>query len=83
MEYYFTPQALRQIKKLPRSIQKRIIKKLDFYCQESPFVYADSLIDTRLGGYRFRIGSYRVVFDKEGEDAIRILKIGHRRDVYR
>lgn len=82
-EYYFTPQALRQIKKLPRQIQKRIIRKLDFFCREDPLKFADFLTDPRLGGYRFRIGDYRVIFDKESENSILILSLGHRREIYR
>jgi len=82
-QYFFTPQALRQIRKLPKDIQVRIIKKLDFFCQKNPLNYADFLTDRRLGGYRFRIGDYRVVFDQEGEDSILILAVGHRREIYK
>lgn len=35
-----------------------------------------------LGSYRFRIGDYRVVFDLEG-DQIVILRVGHRREIYK
>jgi mRNA interferase RelE/StbE len=35
-----------------------------------------------LGAYRFRIGDYRVVFDLEGDEIV-ILRVGHRRDIYR
>ena len=83
MKYKFKPQALKQLKKLSRSIQKRIIKKLDFYCaQENPLKFAELLVDKRLGSYRFRIGDYRVVCDVE-KDMIIILLVGHRKDIYR
>ena len=81
--YFFSSPALKQIRKLPKNIQKKIVKKLDFYCQKSPFGYADALIDSRLGDYRFRIGDYRVIFDKEEGDSIFILRVGHRRGIYR
>lgn len=81
--YQFTPVALRQLKKFPKDIQKRIIKKLEFYLNQShPLQYADFLIDSRLGEFRFRIGDYRVVFDVK-DDTIVILVIGHRREIYR
>ena len=32
--------------------------------------------------YRFRIGDYRVICDIEGDEIV-ILRIGHRRDIYR
>ena len=38
--------------------------------------------DTRCGQWRLRIGDYRVLFDVENDCAF-ILKIGHRREVYK
>ena len=81
--YFFTPPALKQIKKLSPKDQKRIIKKLDFFCQKNPLQFADSLTDFRLGGFRFRIGDYRVIFDKEPDGSILILAIGHRKEIYK
>lgn len=35
-------------------------------------------------GYRLRVGSYRVVFERKGETlTILVLRVGHRREVYR
>lgn len=81
--YEFTPVALRQLEKLSPQIQKRILKKLDFYCrQQDPIRFSDFLTDERLGQFRYRIGSYRVVFDLE-ENVLVILSVGHRKDIYR
>lgn len=80
--YFFTRQALREIKKLEKEIQKRIIRKLDYFCSKDPLDFADFIIDSRLGSFRFRIGDYRVIFDKESEDSILILKVGHRKKIY-
>ena len=41
--------------------------------------YSETLRDSKLGNYRFRIGDYRVIFDIEGSDIV-ILRVGHRRD---
>ena len=83
MEYRFTVSAVRDMKKLPKSIQKRIIIKLDFFCkQEDPLLFAKPLTDYRTGSFRFRVGEYRVIFDVN-DDEIKILRIGHRREVYR
>lgn len=83
MNYSFTPQALKQLEKLSKEIQKRIVKKLDFYCsQVSPLNFAEPLTDRELGSYRFRIGDWRVVFDVE-HDQIVVLLVGNRRDIYR
>lgn len=72
-----------EIKKLPSSIRKRILKKLKFYSsQENPLKYSEKIKDPRFGEYRFRIGEYRAIFDVEG-NKITILKIGHRKNIYK
>ncbi len=83
-EAVFTPTALKDLRKLPRSVQKRIKEKLEFYLSRvEPLNYAVKLIGSnKTGQYRFRAGDYRIVFDKTG-DMITILYIEHRRDVYR
>jgi mRNA interferase RelE/StbE len=83
MEIIFTHSAFRQLKKLDKKIQKRIIKKLKFFAsQKNPLQFAEPLRDRRFGQFRFRIGDYRVIFDVEKEKII-ILKVGHRKDIYR
>lgn len=81
--YQFTVVSRKQLRKLPKDIQRRIIKKLDFYCaQEDPLRFADSLIYVKIGRYRFRIGDYRVIFDVK-ETVLIIHIVGSRRDIYR
>lgn len=83
MQYFFKRQALKQIQKFPKDIQIRIIKKLDFYCtQDDPVEFAEPLVRSELGSYRFRVGDYRVIFDYE-DDGITVLLVGHRRDIYK
>lgn len=78
-----TSHARKQFKKLPKDIQKRIVAKLEFFqTQENPLDFAEVLTDSRLGSYRFRVGSYRVTFDLE-ENVLVIHEIGHRKDIYR
>ena len=82
MEYLFSERALKDIKKLEPNVQKRLIKKLDYYVkQRDPVRFAAPLINSSLGQYRFRIGDYRVIFDLDQENLI-ILRIGHRRNIY-
>lgn len=82
-DYQFTKTSLRHFKKLPKDIQSRIIRKLNFFCiQENPLNFAEPLTSTDLGQYRFRIGDYRVVFDLENEILV-IHDIDHRKDIYR
>lgn len=85
MDYYFKPSALRNLKKLPKSIQKRIIKKLDFYINsKTPLKFAKSLSNNEFGEFRFRMGTYRILFDYDfNQKIIIVLAIGHRKDIYK
>ncbi|MDO8609768.1 MAG: type II toxin-antitoxin system RelE/ParE family toxin [bacterium] len=81
--YCFKSLVVKDLKKLPKEVQKRIIKKLDYFISvENPLQFAESLVNYELGMYRFRIGNYRVIFDIE-ETMIVILAIGHRREIYK
>lgn len=77
----YTQRAAKDIQGLEEKIKKRISKTLLRY-SEDPFKYAEKLTDSRLGNYRFRIGDYRVIFDLE-ESAISVLRVGHRKEIYR
>jgi mRNA interferase RelE/StbE len=79
----FTPAALKDLQKLPRSVQKTIIKKIEFFLSSGrPLAFAHGLINSELGQYRFRISDYRVIFDLE-EETLVVLKIGHRKNIYK
>jgi len=77
----YTGRAERDIKNLNPEVKIRIDKTLLRFA-EDPFRFAEKLINNDLGGYRFRIGDYRVIFDIH-EDEIVILRVGHRKEIYR
>ena len=77
----YTQRAERDIARLYSKTKERIGKTLLRY-QEEPLRYAEKLSDPILGGYRFRIGDYRVIFDIEGNEIV-VLRVGHRREIYR
>jgi mRNA interferase RelE/StbE len=77
----YTRRAARDAGKLETSIRLRIGKSL-LRLQEDPLKYSEKITDSKLGSYRYRVGDYRVIFDLEGEDIV-ILRIGHRRAIYR
>jgi len=77
----YTQRAVRDIGKLEENIKKRIGKTLTRYL-DTPFDYAESLTDSSLGSYRFRVGDYRIIFDIEGRDIV-VLRVGHRRELYK
>lgn len=83
MKLIFARSAFRQFQKLEYAVQKRIDEKLNFYIsQKNPLQFAEPLQDSRFGNWRFRIGNYRVLFDVEN-DKIIVLKVGHRKDIYK
>ena len=83
--YKLSEKTLRQLKKFDPQTRKRIIQKLDWFCeQDDPLEFAHGLHDSDLGEYRFRVGDWRVVFDAESESKIlKVLIIDHRKQVYR
>jgi mRNA interferase RelE/StbE len=83
MKIFFKPKAKRDLEKLDSQTKIRILKKLQFYSTHSnPFRFAESLKDLRFGSWRFRVGSYRILCDAD-DGRIIVLKIGHRKDIYK
>ncbi len=77
----YTKSAFGDIKNLDIVTKKRLKKKLEAY-SKNPFLYAKRLINPNIGTYRFRIGNYRIIFDIDKEKIV-ILRIGHRREIYK
>lgn len=71
------------MRKLDMDVRKKIFEKLDYFMGLSdPLEFAEPVTDPALGQYRFRVGDYRVIFDVKDE-LFKILKVGHRKDIYR
>ena len=77
----YTRTASRDIQKLDTVVKKRIKKKIEEYSQD-PILHAKKLVNSAIGTYRWRIGNYRLVFDMD-ENKIVVLRVGHRREIYR
>jgi len=80
-ELVYTRRAVKDIQRLEPAVKQRIGQALLRY-QQNPFDYADKLTEPAIGSYRFRIGDYRVIFDINGNDIV-VLRVGHRREIYR
>jgi mRNA interferase RelE/StbE len=81
MHVYYTDTAKRQLRKLERHIQERIVYKVLFYAsQPEPLEFSEPL--TGYDAYRFRVGDYRVTFEVEN-DICRVLSIRRRDEAYR
>lgn len=80
-ELIYTRRANRDIKRLDEQNKLRIKKQLELL-SKSPLTYAEKLTNSAIGDYRFRVGDYRIIFDID-ENKIIILRVGHRREIYR
>lgn len=78
---FYTKSAFKDIQKLDSVAKKKIKKKIEAYSKK-PLFYGKKLINPVIGTYRWRIGNYRVVFDVDKRNIV-ILRIGHRREIYR
>ena len=76
-----TDKAINDLSKLDDDISKFIKTKLLEYSKE-PFNYAKKLSNPKIGTYRFRISDYRIIFDID-KDNIVVLRIGHRKEIYK
>jgi mRNA interferase RelE/StbE len=77
----YTQRAVKDIHKLDQNVKSRIGKAL-LRLKADPIGHAKRLTNCSMGTYRFRIGDYRAIFDLD-DDKIIILRVGHRRDIYR
>ena len=77
----FSDRAKKDLFQLQSDTAKQIKQRLKYF-SENPLNYAKKLKETTLGTFRFRVGDYRIIFDLV-EDKIIILRIGHRKDIYK
>ena len=77
----FSEVARKQLLKLSKELQKRIIASLE-RIRIRPEAYVKKLVGDP--GYRLRVGDYRVIIDLQKEKfVILVIKIGHRKNVYK
>lgn len=80
--YEFKTKALKQLKKLDKSVQRKIIQRMDQVSSEEILFSNKRLTKFKIGSYRLRVGDYRVIYDIDGK-MITILLLGHRKEIYR
>lgn len=84
--YEFTRNALRDLRRLPRSDAERVYQHLDRLIQGGAGPDSRRLVPLRgqTGVARLRVGDWRVIIVIDHDDEIVIVtKVAHRRDVYR
>jgi len=79
-EIVFSQKAKKQLFKLERSIQERIISALE-RIRIRPQSYITKLVGDP--GYKLRVGDYRLIMDiDKGKLLVLVIKIGHRKNIY-
>ena len=79
-EVIFSQKAKKQLFKLEKVIQERIISALE-RIRIRPETYITKLVGDP--GYKLRVGDYRVIMDiDKGNLLILVIKIGHRKNIY-
>ncbi|MGA3326320.1 MAG: type II toxin-antitoxin system RelE/ParE family toxin [Terriglobia bacterium] len=79
----FTACAQRDFSALDKTVQQRLRRHID-RLRENPFPPGAKKLHAEEPYYRIRVGDYRVVYQVEGRQlVIIVVKIGHRREVYR
>ena len=78
----WSKKAYKQLKELPYLISKRIYAKINKLLTNPSELDIKHLIGVPY--YRLRVGDYRVIFEiKRKELKIFILKVGHRKEIYK
>lgn len=79
-----TPRAKKDFKKLDRTQASRIDNAV-LKLEESPYPPGvKQLVAKDVAQYRIRVGDYRVLYDvDEKKKNVIILRVGHRKDIYR
>ena len=76
-----TKRALKDLGKIDSDSKIRIGEKLKVLTND-PVGGSKKLSSAIIGTYRFRVGDYRIIFDIE-DDTVIVLRIGHRKDIYK
>ena len=78
-----TPYALRQLSALPGDVQRRLRPRIEALA-DHPRPRGIEKLRGEADIYRLRVGDYRVVYQLHDDRLlVLIIRIGHRREVYR
>lgn len=75
--------AVKQLEKLPRQMISKVVAAVDSL-SSNPYPQGVRKLVSTENSYRIRVGDYRVLYNiVENKLVIEIIRVGHRRDVYR
>lgn len=76
----FKPRSVKDLKKLPAELQRRIIEKIEEMTENA--VGDVKPLTNFTPEYRLRVGDYRVLFEIE-DNTVVVYRVRHRREAYR
>lgn len=77
----WSPKSRENLKALNPDIARRIIKKVT-ELELAPYHFIEKM--TEVNCWKLRVGDYRILLDiNENKKELHILKIGHRRNIYK
>ncbi len=77
----WSPKAKDDLKKLELDISRRIVTKV-VDLERGPYHFVEKMTD--VGCWKLRVGEYRVLLDiLEKNKQIDVLKVGHRKKIYK
>jgi len=79
----FTNRSRKQISKLNKDAQKRIVNYLESRVSLNPHNFGKSLVGGKKGLWRYRVDDYRIICNvSNNELLVLVVDVGHRREVY-
>ncbi len=78
-EIDFKPRALKDLKALPKSAQRRILAKIE--ALRNDLAGDVKQLTNFTPEYRLRVGDYRVLFEVD-EETVVVYRVMHRKDAY-
>jgi len=80
-----TPEAQADLRRIASAIRMRLLDKLEWMGENAELIQHQALRgDEWQGCYKYRVGDYRIIYRMEhAATKLFVLKVGHRREVYR
>ena len=80
-----TPEAQTDLQHLNPALQRRLLNKLEWIGQNAELLRHQALQGQEWNGcFKYRVGDYRILYQiKWSNNELIILKVGHRREVYK
>lgn len=81
-EIFFRESVWKELKKIPKADLKKILSRIEQLGNDPRPMGCEKITGHEL--YRIRQGNYRIVYSiQDNELTVWVVKVGHRKDVYR